>query len=456
MSKSIENKIVKFIHEYNLIQNGDNLIIGVSGGADSMMLLHFLYTHKSYYQIKIAAAHVHHGLREEAEEDAQLVQQTCTDWQIPFFRHDCNIKALAKTMGQSEEEVGRTERYNFFISLSNPRSKIVTAHTMNDQAETLIMRFLRGTDINGLGGIPPRRENIIRPLLCLKREEIEAYCSEHQIPYRNDHTNFLPIYTRNKIRLECIPYIEQAVNPNIISLLGEHSHLYRESEDFLRVYSKKAFDECAEKAAEQVIIDIEQLASCHKYIQMRIIFLALEALNGTIKDITLKHIDSIAGLLKLQSGKNIVLPYDIKVSRQYNKLIFSFKVQKEKNFSYRTDMGITKVSEIKGSLSLKQVEKETIKQKNEKMYTKYIDYGKIKVGLQIRSRQPQDYIVTTQGTKKLKKLFIDDKVPKELRNSMPLIADGNEIVWVVGGRLNTNYYITENTKDVLEMQINFE
>jgi len=456
MSNAIENKVEKFIRKYNLIQSGDNLVVGVSGGADSMMLLHFLYTRQVKYDIKVKVAHVHHGIRKEAEEDAVFVKEICKTWHIPYYRHDCNVKELSRQNNMSQEEAGRTERYNFFISLTNDSSRIVTAHTMSDQAETLIMRFFRGTDIKGLGGISPKRGNIIRPLLCLKRAEIEAYCTRNGINYRDDHTNFMPIYTRNKIRLECIPYIEQNINPNVISLLGEHSHLYRESEDFLKMYTQELFQKCAIIKDDEVSIDLAQFESYHQYIQKRLILVALEVLKGTVKDITLKHIESVAELAMLQSGKRVCLPYHIIACKKYNELTLSYKQQKPAQYQYALKIGTTKVSESKCMIKLTRVEKETIEQKNENMYTKYIDYGKMKVELQIRTRLPHDYIMTKQGTKKLKKLFIDDKVPSSLRETTLLIADGDAIIWIVGGRLNTDYYITEATKEVLKIQAIFE
>ncbi|MDF2877128.1 MAG: tRNA(Ile)-lysidine synthetase [Clostridia bacterium] len=456
MCRAIENKVKNFIKEYNLIQSGDCLVVGVSGGADSMMLLHFLYTHQSYYDVQIKVAHVHHGMRAEAEGDALFVKQMCEAWNLSYYRHNCDIKELAKTYNVSEEEAGRTERYNFFISLSNNSSKIVTAHTMNDQAETLIMRFLRGTDIHGLGGIPPIRDTIIRPLLCLKRVEIEAYCKEYAIAYRDDHTNFMPIYTRNKIRLECIPYIEENINENVVSLLGGHSHLYREHEQFLKEYTKNLFEKCTVQTNQGLIISLKLFEKYHPYIQKRIILLGIQVLNKTIKDITLKHLESVLGLIKLQSGKKVSLPYRITAIRQYDEIIINYEGMEATGFRYDIKIGTIQIPELKSKLLLKIVPKQTINQKNEKMYTKYIDYGKIKDGLQIRTRLPQDYIMTAAGTKKLKKLLIDDKVPKILRDSLPLIADGNEIIWIVGSRLSTSYYITEHTEEVLEIQIMLE
>ncbi|WP_069999849.1 tRNA lysidine(34) synthetase TilS [Cellulosilyticum sp. I15G10I2] len=455
MLKAIENKVRNFIRKYNLIQNGDNLVVGVSGGADSMMLLHFLHRYQSYYNIQIKVAHIHHGIRDEAERDALFVEEICKKWELPYYRHNCNIKQLARAHGISEEEAGRIERYNFFISLSNHCSKIVTAHNKNDQAETLIMRFLRGTDINGLGGIPPQRDNIIRPLLCLKRTEIEAYCLYHGISYKDDHTNFMTIYTRNKVRLECIPYIEQNINPNIVNLLGEHSELYREGEAFLKMHTHGLFEKCAVKSKGNISINLTQFQEYHKYVQRRVILLALEALNTIVKDITLKHLESIIGLCDLQSGKKICLPHNIVAYKEYEELIIGYKESEDVSYRYPLDLGIKEVPEARGTVILTVVKKESINQKNEKMYTKYIDYGKIKAGLEMRTRLPHDYIATKEGTKKLKKFFIDDKVPKTQRDSIPLIADGEEIIWIIGSRLSANYYVTEATKQVLEIKIIF-
>lgn len=455
MFSDIEKRIKAFIKQHNMIQRGDELIIGVSGGADSMMLFHFLYTHQTYYGVGLKIAHIHHGIRPEAEEDALFVEQISREWNIPFYRHDCNIKELAKLKGLSEEEVGRIERYDFFISLSNPHSKIVTAHNMNDQAETLMMRFFRGSDLNGLGGIHPKRDNIIRPLLCVGRTQIEAYCDHYNVPYRQDQTNFMPIYTRNKIRLECIPYIQDNINPNIVRLLGTHSDLYREGEDFLKIYTKTLFNQCVEKINNKIMIDLKQFTSYHTYIQKRIVYVALELYYTMLKDITLKHVESIVYLAHMQSGKEISLPQGLKVSKAYDKLIMEDYKSCELSYQYGLEIGTYDIPEANMQVCLKLIDKETIPQKNEKMYTKYIDYGKIKAGLHLRTRLPGDYIVTKQGTKKLKKLLIDDKIPKPLRENLPLITDGKELVWIVGGRLSFNYYVTETTQQVLEIKIMF-
>ncbi|PHV71214.1 tRNA lysidine(34) synthetase TilS [Sporanaerobium hydrogeniformans] len=458
MVHKVTKKVKDFIEEQGLIEKGDTLVVGVSGGADSMMLLHFLYTHQLYYDISLKIAHVHHGIREEAELDAKLVEEVCKEWGLAYFRKNCDVKATAKKQGLSEEEAGRKERYSFFISLLNPNDKIVTAHHMNDQAETLIMRFFRGTDLKGLGGILPKTPEMIRPLLCLERSEIEDYCQKQKVPFREDATNLLPIYTRNKIRLECIPYIQDTINPNIVRTLGEHSQLYRESETFLKEYTLERFKETVQIVDQALVFDLGLFSQEASYIQKRLVYLGIEKLVGSSKDITLKHIQSSIALTQQQTGKKVHLPYGIVVSRQYNRLMLTKKEGKKEHVSLNQalQLGVNQVEAFQIRITLTKVKKETIEQKNEKMYTKYIDYGKIKDSLQIRTRQPQDYIVTAGGTKKIKKLFIDDKVPNEKRDYTPLITQGQEVIWVVGGRLNTDYYITEATQEVLEIKLQMD
>ena len=453
MVEQIHEKIKRFITKNELIEKGNELILGVSGGADSMMLLHYFYTYKEEYEVGLKVAHIHHGIRESADLDAALVEATCKAYHIPFYRHDCNIKALAKQKKCSEEECGREERYNFFISLLNANARIVTAHNMNDQAETMMMRFLRGTDVKGLGGIAPKREQIIRPLLEVTREEIEAYCKAYKVPFRHDETNFMPIYTRNKIRLECTPYIEREINPSFVRVLGEHSELYREEEAFLESHTVSLFREIANEQENQIVIDEIRLKSYHSYMQKRLFLMGITRLIGSSKNLSSKHLQSCLDLMEGQSGREIHLPEGIILRKIYNQLILSKEKVEVAAYARPLKLGIQEIKEANIVLSLKIIAKETIHQKSENLYTKYIDYDRIKDGLQIRTRQPDDYISLGNGTKKLKKMFIDDKISKDVRDHLPLIADGDEIIWVIGSRLNTNYYVTQETTKVLEIQM---
>ena len=481
MERKVHEKVRAFIEKHELIKAGDELVLGVSGGVDSMMMLFYFYLHQKDYHITLKVAHVHHGLRESAELDAKLVEAFCMEKGIPFFRHDCNIKAVSMERKLSEEEAGREERYNFFISLLNDGGKIVTAHNMNDQAETMLMRFVRGTDIKGLSGILPKRNQIVRPLLCLTRQEIEAYCKEMDIPFRDDETNFQTLYTRNKIRLECIPYIKEYLNPAIISSLGRQSELYREEEEFLSLHAKKLYKKCVVYVRDEIHIDLEFFKQQHVYMQKKIMRLAIDEMIG-LKDISHKHIDSCIELTKLPAGKEVHLPLGLVVRKDYHMMVLSVLVQKGKKaakdksnekiesskellenakqtktmFCIDLIEGKQYIKEAGLTIELCKIPVKRINQNKENIYTKYIDYGKIKNGLQIRTQRSLDYIRLKSGSKKLKKLFTDDKISKAIRDTLPLIADGNEIVWIVGNRLNANYYITEHTEEVLEIKILIE
>lgn len=454
MIRQIENKVKRYIEKYNLIEKGNHIVVGVSGGADSMMLLHFLSKYKEYYEITLQVAHIHHGVRIEAIEDAHYVESKCLEWGIPFNIHYCDVKAIASAKGITEEEAGRLERYNFFISLTKQDDKIATAHNRNDQAETMIMRFVRGTDIRGLGGIPPRRDNIIRPLLDLERSEIEYYCDINKIQFKDDQTNFMPIYTRNKIRLECIPYIQRNMNANIINTLADHSELYREEEEFLQDYIEEVFKQTVCLETDKMAIDINKIIGEKVYVQKKLLLYSLGQLVGQTKDITLVHIQKLLELLQMQSGKRVSLPYNLTALRQYDNIIV-LRDHKDiiTNYDYTLEVGINNIEEINISLNLRLDPAKTVEQTMENMYTKYIDYDKIKDSLHIRTRREGDKITLPVGSKKLKKFFIDQKVPSDIRNTIPLIVDDNEVVWVIGSRLNTKYYVTDETTRVLEMKV---
>lgn len=453
VSYKIEVGIKKYIEKHELIQKGDDIVVGVSGGADSMALLYFLWNNRDYYHITLKAAHVHHGIREEAENDASYVEEICKAWNIPFYRYDCNVKAIAKEKGLSEEEAGRIERYNFFISLTNQYGKIATAHNMNDQTETLIMRFLRGSSVKGLAGILPKRDNIIRPLLNTKRKDIELYCKDNNISYKNDDTNFMPIYTRNKIRLECIPYIERNINANIVDLLASHAEAYREHESFLSTYTEQIFNKCIVRSNDGLVVDLLSLQNEHIYIKKRVLILCIKVLNNSVKDITSKHIESMVQLFEKQSGKQVALPYGLIAKKQYSKLILLKQNQENEHNHKGCSLleGINSYFLGKTQIRLMVEKNHASLQKDKNCCTIYIDYDKIKDSLQLRFRQSGDFIVTENGTKTLKKYFIDEKIPKDERDKMLVVADENEIVWILGQRVNLHYYVTQDTKNILKI-----
>ncbi|WP_010167034.1 tRNA lysidine(34) synthetase TilS [Candidatus Epulonipiscium viviparus] len=438
----IENKILDYIKGNDLINIGDEIVVAVSGGADSMMLLDYLYRNKNFLYISIRIAHVNHKMRVDAEKDMEFVKNYAKEREIICDVLECDIEALAAKTKMSSEAAGRKVRYEFFESL--PHTKIATAHTANDQAETVLMRFLRGSDVKGLSGINAKRENIIRPILCITREEVEFYCNHHGIEYKTDHTNFLEIYTRNKIRLSLIPYITKNINANIMHTLIEHSKLYREEEEFLSAYTKKIYDSIILKSEDSYEINIEKFKVEMPYIQKKLLAQVIFNLKGFSYNITTAHLNFAISLVNKQSGKSINLPEGVKILRtQYSLVVY---LENDRGKQSVIDLHLGKNVFEKYIITLTLVNKFSKKSTNN--YTKYIDYDRIKSGLKVRGKQNGDRI----GNKKLKKIFVDEKIPIHMRNHIPIIVDGNEVVCVYN-RLNTAYYITDETTQILEIKI---
>ncbi len=454
MIDKIQKKFKAYIKAYDLLHEGDKIIVGVSGGADSVALLDLLYSIKDTYRLELEIAHIHHGLRAAADEEVAYVKHLGESLGLKCHVHYCNIQTLAKTEKLSEEEAGRNERYKFFISLTNEYAKIATAHTANDQAETLIMRFLRGSDVKGLGGILPKRDNIIRPLLCLTREEVEIYCEERQLHYHQDESNFEKKYTRNKVRLECLPYIKTHFNEGIIRTLSEHATLYQEEEAFLEDYIQKCLPRIVSIEDKQAKINIEALKKETRYIQKKLIYKTIECLGEGTKDLSLVHINDCLQLCEKQSGRQIILPNKLCVKRVYDFL----RVEKRRegiftNYENRLQLGINKIEMLEATVYCELVDRKTFEQSNQNMYTKYIDYDKIKDNLRIRNKQSGDKIALEYGSKTLKKLLSDAKIPADMREQIPVIVDGEWTVWAVGVRLSSQYFVTEDTKHILEIKI---
>lgn len=222
----LEEKVLDTIKKYNLIQNGDRVVVGVSGGPDSICLVNILYNLKKNLNLNIIVAHVNHMIREEAGSDEEFVKKYCEEREIPFYSKKIDVKQIAKTRKQGTEEAGRTARYDFFKEIleQNKANKIATAHTKCDNVETVLMNIIRGTGMAGLKGIQAKRDDMyIKPLIEIGREEIEKYCEEEKLSPRQDKTNKENVYTRNKVRNILIPLIQKEFNPNIIDTIDRLS-----------------------------------------------------------------------------------------------------------------------------------------------------------------------------------------------------------------------------------------
>ena len=451
------DKVLGTICKFNMINKGDNMIIGVSGGADSICLLHLLNDLRDKLNINIIVVHVQHGIRgKDADDDAQFVKDFCNDRGIECHVYYFNVKKLAKENKLSEEEMGRKVRYQVFDEalLAYGGTKIVLAHHVNDNAETIIMNLLRGTGIKGIGGIRPVRGNIIRPLIECTREEIEKYCEINNVKYQDDYTNEMEIYTRNKIRHTVIPYIKNNFNQNFVANLVNTANLVRSEDDYIDKIVLEKEQQIVTKNEKEYIICLDEFLQLDIVIKRRLIRHIIGKMSS-LKDIEFKHIEEIVKLENKEVSKRIDLPKGLIAKRTYDSIIIT-NLGKDKISCFQ--YSINNLSKIYIQELDKHLDFHIIENKNQdipkNLYTKWFDYDKIKGNLKVRSRQSGDVIGIKgiNGTKKLKKYFIDCKIPLDERDKIPLLADGNNIIWIIGHRINEQYKITASTKKILEVR----
>ncbi len=322
----LENKVLETIKEYNLIQKGDNIVIGVSGGPDSITLLDILRKLSNEMEFKIVVAHINHMIREEAIDDEKYVEEYCKKYSIPFYALRKDVEEIAKQQKIGTEEAGRKLRYDFFeeILQKTKSNKIATAHTANDNAETILMNIIRGTSLGGLKGIEIQRNNkYIRPLIKQTREEIEEYCKENNLEPRIDKTNKENIYTRNKIRNLLIPYIQKEYNPNIIETLNRMSEIIKKDNDYLENVVKNEYENLVlEETKEQIVLDLKKFNNQEEVIKSRILLYTINKLFGTSSGIEKKHIEDIIKLCKNNIGNKYLVPNKNKKILVKNKKIY--------------------------------------------------------------------------------------------------------------------------------------
>lgn len=316
----MENKIKQTIKKYNLIEKNDKVLVAVSGGPDSLSLLNIL--HDLGYNLCVA--HVNHGLRENAKIDEEFVKKFCKEKNIPCFVKKINLKDNLN--GMSTEEAGRKERYDFFEKVLKEQgcTKIATAHNSNDNVETVIMNMIRGSGLSGLKGIEPIRANIIRPLIETSRKEIEEYCEEKKLNPRHDESNDETMYTRNKVRIELIPYIEKNINSNVINNITRMSKIISDEERFILEMVENAYNDIVLKEDEgHVICSLKIFNKLDIVLKRRLILKMIIKVLGNAKDIEKVHVDDVVKLCQNNVGGKFLTPNkNIKISVLQGKIKF--------------------------------------------------------------------------------------------------------------------------------------
>ena len=322
----LKEEVLETIKKYNLIKTGDSLVIGVSGGPDSICLLHILNSLKEQLKIKIYVAHVNHSIREVADMETAYVQEFCQKLGIECYVKKVDILKLAKEEKKGTEEVGRNERYKFFEEVleKTGSNKIVTAHNCNDKAETVILNILRGSGISGLKGIEANRENkYIRPLVEISREKIEEYCEANKLNPKYDESNKENIYNRNKVRNEIIPYIKKEFNQNIIKTINRLSEVATEENEYLQRITEQEYEKISKQEAETIILDLKHFNQLDLVIKRRMILYTINKTIQTTNGIEKVNIDDIIKLCNNNIGNKYLTPVkNIKIYVKKGKIFF--------------------------------------------------------------------------------------------------------------------------------------
>lgn len=472
-------KVREYIGEKGLLSYGGSVVVGLSGGADSVCLFRILISLREEYGISLYAVHVNHGIRgAEAARDECFSVALAEKYgvQCAIYRYD--VPLLSDKWKITEEEAGRRVRYEAFETELGRRGggRIAVAHHKNDQAETILFRMCRGTGIKGMAGIPARRGNIIRPLLCVGRNEIEMYLEGIGQDYVLDATNEIVRYDRNRLRKYIIPETEK-INSSAVSHICEMAERISGVYEWYEDECERLYGELVSHEGNSLKINAGELCSLNGAAAAGVVRKMIERLASGLKDIENRHIKGILGLAGMQSGKEIHLPYSVIAERQYEYIRL-----------YRDCGG----QEEPGSIIIIDMDKITadgreeytlhdIYMPNEKKYadtlkitfgmreynvladtvpkndcTKWFDCGKIKGKLVLRRPGDNDYyIIGDSHTKKVSRYMIDEKIPRQYRDRIFVLAEGDNILYIVGGRTGSGCYVDGDTGNILEITLQY-
>ncbi len=446
-----------------MVESGNTLIVGVSGGADSVCLLSVLCRLQQTFRFRLVCAHVNHMFRDTAKRDEEYVQALCKEYNIPCRVLRADIQEIAAKHKMSFEEAGRMVRYDFFEQLRQEYSacKIAVAHNLEDCSETMLFHLFRGTNLRGLGGMQPVNGAIIRPLLNVKRSDIVTYLTDNNIRWMEDETNSSVDYTRNRIRHNVIPEAE-AISPGACVRMAETGEDLRLLEDYLTEQTEFAYGTCCEFRDGGTFIRVKNLERFHTAIQSRVLYLALEKEAGAAKDLGRIHVKELEKLITLQSGRRISLPYGLCAYRITDGILLHKEFETPvSTIALLSKSELEKGEEISffleglGEVRAKLLFNYELKNIPQKTYTKWLDYDKITKCAVFRNRIEGDYLtIDDKGNRKrLKEYFIQEKIPAYNRDKVWVLADDNHIMWVPGYRISSFYKISEKTERVLELTV---
>lgn len=459
ISSAVVQKALQFIREQELLKNGDSVVVGLSGGPDSTFLLQLLLIIQNIFDIKIYAAHLNHKLRgKEADADEEFVKEFCKKNKIECLIDKKDIRKIAQEKKQSIEETARIERYKLFNEALQKfkANKIATGHTLNDNAETMIFNFIRGSGVSGLRGIPVKRDNIIRPLLGLTKEEILDFLKKENVPFRVDSTNLEEDYTRNFIRNKIIPLLSE-INPSLYETLSITSDLLRLLEKYIQVEEAKFEKLFVTKKADKFLkIKIEDNIDYKNYLMLDLIRKRINSVFNI--QVGYEKTKEIVNLIKQDKGTTIQINEKTIALKERNSILILVEPEFEEiNFSVTYD---SKLQKYYGSYFEFKISSASVKEAklSDNPLVEFFDADKVKHKLILRNWKPGDKFVPLgmKYSKKVSDILTDAKVPFVFKKQILVLCDGPEIIWLVGIRLSEKYKVTNETKKVIKARINYD
>lgn len=450
-------QILEYMKKYHMAETGDGILAAVSGGADSVCLLLVLEELSEDLGIHLAAFHLNHGLRgTEADRDEAYVRELCASHGIPLKVVHEQVRDYAAGHGMSEEEAGRVLRYQHLEAAAKEFDCqwIATAHHKSDNVETVLMNLFRGSGFRGIGGIRPVRGNIIRPLLQVSRQEVENYLNKKKVGWCEDSTNQETEYGRNKLRNQLLPWLREQVNEQV------DAHILKTAE--FACQADEYFSSLAETLLEdgECRISTEVFDAQPEIVKSYLLRAMIRRCSGSEKDISARHLNAICALTGPGGGTSVALPCGLCAVRGYDMLEILSESDEENGKKTEkeeicVEPGQTCYLEKMGYfVEIRTFSLENKMEIPKKQCTKWFDYDKIKGTLYIRTREAGDYYLIGDGKKKrLKRFFIDEKIPEAVRGTIPLLAEGNHVLWIFGYRISEHYKLSDSTRTVLEVRI---
>jgi tRNA(Ile)-lysidine synthase len=454
-------RVKKTIERFGMVERGDHILVAVSGGMDSVSLLHVLMALRERLDIELTVCHLNHSLRgEESLRDEEFARRLASDLGLAFEVRREDVKSIARERKGSLQEVARAVRYAFFEETAQRvgAEKVALGHTNDDNAETVLMRFIKGSSITGLRGIPPLRGRYIRPLIETERRAVEEFIKDKGIRYVEDSSNRTMNYLRNRIRGELIPFIEERYNPNLRETLNRMASVIARDDDYLTSQAERMrHDVVVERGEGKVILDGVRLAALPDALMLRLFIAEMAQLYEYPVDITSHHLKAMAGIVRGSApNASVNLPGGLRLVREYGRIILT-RGCSEEPIELEGELkipGTTRIEEIAARFETSLLENLPSSRKNDDRRTVYFAYDALTFPIVIRGFRAGDRLIPLgmKGHKKLKDIFIDLKVPRSQRYRTPLLVSGDDIIWVAGVKQSEIGKVVETTKRLMKVK----